>query len=104
MDFGCVCICSTNYDEADVFHSKIVKARKKHTCCECKEDIKPGELYEYVSGCWEGYWNHYKTCKICVRIRSEICCGGWVFGELRETIWEAYGLDYVTGHTWDDDD
>lgn len=104
MDIGCSCVCDTDYDCADVSSTKIIKARKEHVCCECGETINSGEKYEYASGLWDGSWSHYKTCEICLRIRDEVCCGGWIFGELRDVIWEAFGLDYVTGETWEDDD
>jgi len=104
-DLGCACVCSVvDYDPADVYSSKVVTARKEHTCCECGETIKPGDKYENASGLWEGSWDHYKTCEICLRIRSDVCCDGWLFGQLREAVWDAFGLDYVTGRTWDDDE
>ena len=104
-DMGCACVCSVDYDRADVYSSKVVTARKQHKCCECGETIEPGGKYEYVSGCWDGSWDHYKTCEICLRIRNDVCCGGgFLFGQLREEVWEAFGVDYVTGETPDDDD
>lgn len=102
-DIGCSCTCSVDYDSADIYASKVVVAKKVHTCCECGEVIRPGEKYEYASGLWEGSWSHYKTCEICLRIREDVCCGKWLFGQLREEIWDAFGLDYVTGQTSDDD-
>lgn len=97
MDLGCSCVCSVDYDAAQVYNEKTVKARKEHKCCECGETIQRGESYEYVSGLWDGSWDHYRTCEMCVRIRDDLCCGGFIFGELRETIWEAFDFDYVTG-------
>lgn len=103
-DLGCACICSWDYDPADVYNEKIQKARKKHTCCECGEAIQPGEKYQYAAGLWEGHWEHFKTCTPCLRIRKDVCCDGFIFGELREAIGEAYGFDYVTGDYGDDDE
>lgn len=102
-DLGCSCVCSYDYDPADVYSEKIRKARKKHTCCECGEDIHTGEKYEDVSGLWEGHWESFKTCLPCLRIRRDVCCSSWLFGELREVIQETFGFDYVTGE-YDDDD
>ncbi len=106
MDIGCACICDFDNEEADVYQSKIVTARKKYKCCECKEvnAIMPGQKYENVSRCWDGGWSHYKTCEICLRIRNDVCCNKWEFGQLRETIWYAYGIDYVTGKIRIDED
>lgn len=106
-DMGCSCICSFDYDPASVYHEKIRKARKEHICCECRETIKPGEKYEHVSGCWDGSWSTYKTCLVCLNIRKDLCCGSWLFGELRDAIWEAHGVDYITGKTqegWDEEE
>ena len=104
MDIGCSCICSTDYDPAKVYKSKIITARKQHTCCECGETIEPGERYENTSGLWDNQWSHYKTCSICLCIREDLCCDGWIFETLRTTIWEEFGLDYVTGETIDDEE
>jgi hypothetical protein len=95
-DMGCACVCSVVDYGPDIYRSKTVNARKQHTCCECGEKIRPGEEYEYASGLWEGSWEHYKTCGPCVLIRSDVCCHSWIFGELRSTIWEELGFDYVT--------
>jgi len=101
-DMGCSCSCSTtDYDEADVYSAKIVVARKTHKCCECLEPIEPGEKYEQASGCWEGSWDHYKTCLPCYYIRRDLCCGGWLFGQLRDAVWDAIGLNYITGEVWE---
>ena len=106
MDLGCSCVCDVDYDPASILSAKVVKARKEHRCCECGETIKKGEKYELVKGLWDGSWSTYKTCEMCVRIRNDVCCGSWIYGELRETIWEAFNFDYVTGqwNTWGDED
>jgi len=106
MDLGCSCVCDVDHDPASVLEEKMVKARKEHECCECGETIKRGERYELVKGCWDGSWGTYKTCEPCVRIRRDVCCNSWIYGELRETIWEAFDFDYVTGkwNTWGDEE
>ena len=60
-------------------------------------EIQKGEKYEYVAGCWDGAWDTYKTCSVCLKIRDDICCGFYIYGTLRETIREEFYLDYVTG-------
>jgi len=96
-DLGCACVCSMDHEGADVSGTMIITARKKHTCCECGEAISPGERYEVISGLWEGSWDRYKTCLPCQRIRDDLCSCGYLFGGLREAIWEALGFDYVSG-------
>lgn len=88
-DIGCVC----DGEAADVCSSKVVTARKQYTCCECEETIERGEKYEYISILWEGSWNHFRTCTICVRIRDDLCACCYVFGELHETLKELHGVD-----------
>lgn len=73
---------------------KIRTARKSHVCCECGQEIKRGERYEFTSGIWEGEPGSYKTCLICARIRDDYFCS-WIFGGLKEEIRECLGVDLV---------
>ena len=100
----CVCLCSSYDGEfAEVYHFENRRARKEHTCCECHEPIKKGDNYEYYTGLYDGIWSSYKTCNTCASIRDQMCCDGFEFGRLSETIWEALGIDYVTGECDEDD-
>lgn len=103
MDIGCSCSCSMDGERPVVFEEHWPKARKEHVCVECGETIKLGQRYEYASGLWDGFWDHHKTCKTCVNIRNDVCCGSFIYGELREAIWETYGVDYVTGDIWEEE-
>lgn len=47
------------------------KARKPHTCCECRAAISRGQEHEYVKGCWDGSWSAHRTCLACVSLRAE---------------------------------
>lgn len=58
------------------------RARKTHTCYECREAILPGSRYELYSGRWDGDMNSYKTCLSCAEIRDHFACSGFLFGEL----------------------
>lgn len=64
-----MCSCG---DAPSVFSDKIVVARKAHRCSECRHTIKPGERYEQFDGCWDGRWDHYKTCETCLEIREQV--------------------------------
>ena len=73
----------------DVFDCKLVKARKQHRCCECLDDILPGQEHYYSSGLWDGEWQNFRQCAEChelVRsIMSDLPYGeGVPFGELAE--------------------
>jgi hypothetical protein len=92
------CDCSIDVDNNPEFMtSKIITARKFHKCCECHEEIKPGEKYERVSGKWEGEMSTIRTCLICAKIRADYCPDGFEFGMLCEILRECLGFDYITG-------
>jgi len=92
------CDCSVfdyDYDTMDFSETKIVKARKAHKCCECREEIKPGEQYEHAKGVYDGSWSSWKTCITCTRIRRDYCPNGWLYEGLEETIYECLGFWYT---------
>lgn len=98
------CDCSIiDYERSDVYEDKIQKARKEHVCCECSGTIKVGDQYEYVKGLWEGTFSIYKTCIPCKSIRDRYCPHGFLFGELRNSIFECLEFDYITNEGTDDD-
>lgn len=53
-------------------HSTRPKARKRHRCCECWGWIEIGEVYNYLTGIWDGRASTYKTCLECTALREEI--------------------------------
>jgi len=94
---SCSCICDNDdYDVLSLHNINFRMSRKQHICCECREQIHVGELYEHVTGLSEKKWFSAKTCLTCCHIRDDLCCS-FVYGDLRETLREAIGLDYVTG-------
>jgi hypothetical protein len=67
------------------------KARKPHTCCECKGRIRPGETYHYHHGVWAGDPLAYKVCLDCDALREQCDLGlsfddCTPFGYLSETV------------------
>lgn len=56
----------------DVYDVSTPKAKKQHTCCECRGFIEPGEKYQRVRGLWDHEWLNFKTCLDCVILRDEI--------------------------------
>lgn len=62
--------CGCDYDAPTVYTVRQPKARKAHTCDECGATINPGEIYEYVSGVWEGRFNTFSTCGLCLDLRQ----------------------------------
>jgi hypothetical protein len=70
-------------DQAELFESKTIKARKEHRCCECREIIRTGDLYQSDCGKRDGDFSTYKTCAICAEIRTAFCCGeSWLYCSL----------------------
>jgi hypothetical protein len=99
------CCCSyPDYDPPEIFSEEIRKARIPHRCGECCGEIKPGEKYEYAHGRREGHWSKHYTCLICKRIRDDLCSCGFLYGQLRDTIWDCLGIDIVTGEMEEDDE
>lgn len=52
--------------------SMLRKARTEHTCCECGATIYVAEIYEYISGVWDGRGSSFHTCMVCAELRKEI--------------------------------
>jgi hypothetical protein len=84
-----------------VFDATMRRARKEHTCCECKQSIRIGDLYELAKGCWNGKWDSFKTCDTCADLRRQVediidCAfdDPICFGELREMC-EEYNLEFT---------
>ncbi|MBB76598.1 MAG: hypothetical protein CMJ75_18995 [Planctomycetaceae bacterium] len=74
-------------------------ARKRHTCTECRGDIEPMDIYERVTGCWDGSLSTYKTCTHCEVARDlfvdvtkgtrDAEYGDYCFGEVGADMREA---------------
>lgn len=90
------CIVADYGEPADFHREKLVRARKGHTCGECGETIEPGDLYERVTGLWEGEWLRNKTCARCVNVRTDYF-DAWVYGALVEDFYAEHGFDYRDG-------
>lgn len=63
----------------------IRRARKLHTCCECSNEIRPGDYYRVDSGIdADRHAYTYKTCLACIRIRNWLM-DEMAAGRLRDT-------------------
>ena len=47
-------------------------ARKQHRCGECSGTIKPLDVYERATGCWDGAIDTFKTCQPCEIARDDL--------------------------------
>ena len=89
------CDCSVDLGEyPDFSEARIVKARKSHVCCECQEEIAPGQKYEIIVGKWEDEFRSFKTCIGCRNLRNHLCYYGYELGGLAHQIYECIGFDY----------
>lgn len=70
------------------------KARKDHTCCECRGVIKKGETYHRHSGIWDEPQT-FKVCNGCEAIRTMLDEGltdheeATAFGLLRDGVFDG---------------
>jgi len=99
----CACSCD-DYDPPETVHISSPVARVAHTCCECGCRIPPGSRYERVVGVWRGHPDTHKTCLACVRIRTDYCPCGYIYGELRRTLDDCLGIDYLEAEVDEDEE
>ena len=90
------CIYVDHGESCDVLTEKLRRARKEHTCCECGDAIKPGDLYEDSDGLWDGMWAKHRTCARCVNVRADYFVG-WTYTMMVEDFYNAHGFDYRDG-------
>lgn len=92
-------------DMPSAFSTVTRKARKQHLCFECKTEIKPGDMYQYSSGIWDGTPNSFKQCLNCWDIFNAATNSagyedeGPSFGRLKEWFEEFQCRGY-TGKEW----
>jgi len=84
--------CYCEGDPCDVWKETRRKARKQHTCCECRDTIEPGDEYVHISSCFDGSWSNNKLCEFCdhdwAYLRKQGHCQ--VIGELEASWKEAW--------------
>lgn len=80
-----VCIGVGDGERCDVYVAENRKARKQYECCECKRQIKSGEVYENVKMLYGGAFDEIKTCLLCAEIGKVFSCGE---GRVHSMLWE----------------
>jgi len=64
--------CCTDYEPPEFYKERWIVARKTHICCECKAEIQKGEMYQYITGKWDGMLETFKTCEKCAGLRESL--------------------------------
>lgn len=80
------CPISGGENRASIESVSKPRAAKQHRCCECGDRIERGQKHELVKGMWDGSWNCYRTCLLCVEIREHFQCDGWIYEQLWEDL------------------
>lgn len=89
----CYCHYDGDFEPSDIYKSYERKANRVHTCCECHNQIKNGDIYFRVDSLISGEWSHYKVCKICHQIALDYFPCGHCLTYLRDEMYEHFGVD-----------
>jgi len=83
-------------DELDTLLSRReVKARTAHVCEECRDEIRPGNVYRRESVISDGRLVVHTTCRTCSRIRDAMFTRHWYWGRMWDAIHEEICMDYA---------
>lgn len=85
--------CFCDYDQPEFYNQRMQTAKKEHRCKECGKPIATGEIYENVSGKWDGRFDTFKTCPRCLAlkdwVKAHVPCFCWAHGNIREDALET---------------
>lgn len=82
------CICLDLDEFAVMISTDMLRARKTHTCGECRATVLPGQRYERAVMKFDGELCVELTCQTCVAIRRDLFPCGWIYGEMWNSIHE----------------
>ena len=97
--------CYVDADECppDVYRRQHRKAAKEHKCDECNRTIAKGNQYEYVTMCYDGKWQQFRTCWFCAALVRDYCGGVQLHGGLSEILSDCLDYDLIYDEFGDDD-
>lgn len=82
-------MCHCDYDPPEFYDRNFVKGSKPHKCIECLRVIEVGESQEVVSGKWEGDFETFRTCMMCVDLRESMQLECFAHGMLVDDVSQA---------------
>lgn len=87
-----VCISNGDGETVEMIRENdAVKARKQHQCHECRRPILKGQTHQVHVTKFDGDFEVYRTCQVCVEIRRGFSCdGSWTYGALWDDLTESF--------------
>jgi hypothetical protein len=64
--------CYCDYERPDAYSACVRKARKRHKCNECLNEIVPGDRYEHAWAVYSGEIMTFDTCPRCLALREHV--------------------------------
>lgn len=87
-----MCMNEMDYEPAEFLREELRRNRKPWRLCrECGREIGTGEVYEVVSGRWDGYFSTHATCAHCLKARE------WLSESMG---WSSRTSQSIAGRPW----
>lgn len=90
-------------DYAQVSCDEWRTARKEHKCDGCKEKIRSGQKYRYVSILFDGSWTNYRRCERCEAIYAHLTERIRKEGDVDEFCHEALDCGHDYAERWEEE-
>jgi hypothetical protein len=88
------CLIESDHDEFyETLHHSTKKARKQFRCCECRDDINKGDMYDCYVGAIDDRIDVQRTCLLCESISKKFLCNRPYEG-MYEEIYNAIDSNY----------
>jgi len=92
-DFCDVALGDYDCEPQRFYHEERRRARKAHTCGECRETIQKGQMYRHAAGKDEDTIWTFKSCEACWEILKEFSESSWCFG----VVWDTFTSEWANG-------
>lgn len=92
------CPLSEADETATVYDATTRRARRVHSCDECRAPVVVGERHRFISMLFDGAWSSHRLCLLCDEIGNHFACGsGRILGQLWEELEENFFPDMRMG-------